>query len=506
MKKIALIMILLTILSKLLGFVREIILAKYYGITDISDVYFISTTIPAFLFAIVGTGILVSFLPLLTEVFIKKSFTEGIAFTNKVLNYLFIIISILVVILFIFTPHIVKLFAIGFNKETLNLAVNFTRITIFSLYFLGFTFVFQGFLQVRKKFFIISILGIPLNICIILSIIISFYTNNLLVLPLGILSGYFFQMLIMFPSLKKQKFKFQINLSFDENIEKMIKLSLPVLIGVSANELNSLIDRSLASTISIGGISALNYAGTVNSFIFTVFALTIANFYYSQFSIQAIEEDLKKFKNTLLESISLVMYFVIPISLFILLFSKEIISLLFGRGEFTFENVIMTAEILSFYVIGVFALCMREILSRVFFSLNDTITPMVNTAISMLVSILLNFILSHYLGLKGLALSTSLASIVAFILMFRSLRKIKIRIKPYELISLLYKTIIVSIITFLPLKILYKTYFKYNEITFILISSIGLFIYIFLSILFKNREVDFIVRFLKGKFSKGGKI
>lgn len=200
-------------------------------------------------------------------------------------------------------------------------------------------------------------------------------------------------------------------------------MALPIMIGVSVNQINVLVDRTLASSIAVGGISALNYANRLNGFVQGMFVTNISTVMYPMISKMAAQSNLDGLKKSVSEAINLINLFVIPATVGAMIFAEPVVRLLFGRGAFDPEAISMTSAALFYYSIGMVGFGLRQILSRAFYSLQDTKTPMINAAIAMGLNIILNFILSKYMGIGGLALATSISAIFCTGLLFISFRK-----------------------------------------------------------------------------------
>lgn len=157
----------------------------------------------------------------------------------------------------------------------------------------------------------------------------------------------------------------------------MAMISLPVIVGQSVNQINVLVDRTLASNIAIGGISAFNYANRLNNFVQGLFVVSITTAPYPMIFKMGAEDKMKGLKSSISEAIAVIDLLVIPATIVAMLFSKEVVTLLFGRGAFTPEAVTMTANALFFYSIGMIDFGLRDILSRGFYALQDTKTPMI---------------------------------------------------------------------------------------------------------------------------------
>lgn len=423
MKKAAFLVMIITVISKVIGFVREIVLSYIYGASAITDVYLISQTIPVTVFSFISVGVATGFIPMYNRIKIEEGHLCALRFTSNLSNTLLLLATFVVVIVLIFTQPIVKLFASGFGGETLDLAVNFTRITVFGVYFTSLLNIFAEYLRIHENYVVPALVGFPMNFVIIGSLIASKQTN-VYVLAFGSLLAIVSQLIILMPFIRKTGFRYKSVLNLkDEYIRTMFFIALPVIVGASVNEINVLVDRTLASGIAVGGISALNYAGRLNGFVHGLFVASISAVMYPIISKMAAEDDIKGLKSTISEAIFTISLLVVPTTTGAMIFSEEIVWLLFGRGAFTPEAVVMTGNALFCYSIGMLAFGLRNILSRAFYALQDTKTPMISATMAVVLNIILNLILSKYLGISGLALATSISAMVAVGLLFISLRR-----------------------------------------------------------------------------------
>lgn len=414
---------LLTIISKVMGLARELSLSYFFGASSMSDAYLISLTIPTVVFSFIGLGIKTTFIPMYREVFDKNGIKKANEFTNNVSVLISLVSTIIVIIVQIFTVDIVKLFASGFEGDTLVLAVQLTRITIFSVYIIGLNYVCEGYLQTNSKFLITGLIGIPLNIIIVLSIVAGYRVDTVW-LGIGQILAVLSQLGFMIPFIIKQGYKVEghINLR-DKNLSRMLYLSIPVILGTSVNQINKLVDRTIASSITVGGISALVYANRLNLFIQGTFVLSVTTVMFPMVTKMASQNNIEGIKKVTMDAINGVTMLLVPISIGSMLFSTQIVDLIFGRGAFDIDAIQLTASSLFYYSIGITFFGLREILARTFYSLQDTKTPMINAAIGVAINIVFNIIFSKYLGVGGLALATSIAGICITLLMFISLRR-----------------------------------------------------------------------------------
>lgn len=423
MRKNAFVLILLTIFSKLLGFGREVVLAYYYGTTHISDAYLIALTIPGTIFAFVGAGIHSSYIPTYNHIEHHENSQSADQFTTNLIQVILLIAAALILLVLMLAPQLVNIFASGFHGETLMLTVKLTRISIFGILFSGMTYVLSGYLNIKKDFFTPALMGIPFNFFVMFSIIIS-QIYHVIWLGYGIVLAMFFQWLLLIPSIKKNRFKCNFKKFYkNPHLKRMLTLALPVIIGSSINQINILVDRTLASRLASGGIASLNYANRLNDFVIGIFVVTFITVIYPTISKLAIKKNLDELEKLLSQTITDINLLLFPIVAGTMIFSEPFVKILFGRGAFGEEAIIMTSDSLLFYAIGMIGIGYREILTKVFYALEDTRTPMTNAGVSFLLNILLNIILSNIMGIKGLALATSISALFCSALLGLKLRK-----------------------------------------------------------------------------------
>ena len=504
MKKTAFVLMVITIVSKIVGFGREIVLSYVYGASAITDAYLISQTIPAVIFSFISAGIATGFIPLYSRILNEQGQIEANRYTNNLSNALLLLSSVIVVFVLLFTQPIVKIFASGFSGETLELAIRFTRISVFGVYFTALLNIFAGFLRLHENYIIPALVGLPMNLVIIASLFISTKTN-IYVIAVGSVVATASQLLLLIPFVRKTGYRYQPILNLrDEYIKMMVYIALPVVAGQSVNQINVLVDRILASGIAVGGISALNYANRLNGFVQGLFVASISSVMYPMISKMAAENNIKGLKASISEAISVINLLVIPATIGAMIFSKEIVTLLFGRGAFTPEAIDMTANALFYYSIGMIAFGLRDILSRAFYALQDTKTPMINAAIAVVINIILNLALSRYLGIGGLALATSIATIVGTLLFFVTLRKkiggFGLKEITISFIKICMASIIMGILAWSTYQIL-ETKINSN-ISLILAIGVGALSYFIFIYFMKIPEVDRTIKTVKSRLGK----
>lgn len=424
MKKAVILLMVLTIVSKISGFLRDLTLAFFYGTSEISDVFILAISIPTIIFGVIASGISTGYIPLYSRVTSNMDEVAGNQFTNNLINILLVISTGIVVLSLIFTEYIVKVFAVGFEGETLALAVTFTRFSVLGIYFTIIIRILSAYLNYKKLFAVPSLIGIPMNLVLIAAIVMSSVSGWVYLLAVSILLAYFLQCIIIVIFAYKKSFRFSpVFNPKDKYIKEMGKLALPVILGSSVNQINRIVDRSLASWISVGGISAINYANTLNTSFIGIFVSSFVTVLYPEISRKAAVNDLQGLKYYVKQTLIGVMILIIPATLGAMAFAEPIVRFLYDRGAFDETGVALTTSAFFYYSIGMIGAGINLIFTRTFYALQDAKTPMVNSAFGMGLNIILNFILAPVMGIGGLALATSISSIVTSGLLFRSLLK-----------------------------------------------------------------------------------
>ena len=502
MKKAALLIMIITIISKIFGFARELTLAYFYGASGVSDAYLIAITIPNSIFALIAAGLVAGYIPMYSRIMQDNGEVAANRFTSNLINILIAFSTIVIILGLLFTEQIVKVFAVGFTGETLTLAVNFTRITLLAIYFIGVITIYSGFLQIKGNYTIPALIGFPLNLIVILSIVISPNTN-VLVLAMGFVIAAVAQLLLLIPFMRKANYRPKLVFDIkDEHIKRLAFIAIPIIIGVSVNQINLIVDRTLASSIVVGGISALNYAQKLNGFVQGIFVISITVVLYPIISRMAVKKDIVGFKGALAESITAINLLVVPATVGFMLFASPIVSLLFGRGAFDSDALVLTSYALFFYSIGMIGIGLRDVLTRAFYSLQDTKTPVINATIGVVLNIVLNLILSRYMGIGGLALATSIAAIFTTGLLFVSLRKkigpLGIKQISISFIKIILASLVMGVLAKLSFDCLTTSLFSQNLalIVAVLVGAVSYFIIIYFM---KIEEVDAISKAVKSR-------
>ena len=462
-KTTALVLMLIILTSKITGFFRDIVLAQTFGAGEITDAYLTALNIPVVLFDGISAALGTTFIPIYFKIKSSKGQEEVNKFTSNILNIVIIISLIFVLLGVIFAPYIVKIFAVGFKGDVFDLTVNYSKILIFSMVFIAINGLVSSYLVASGYVYISGGITIPFNIFVIIAIIFASVTESY-VMVYGTLIAYIAQLLFQLPLLIKKGYKHRLTVNLrDENIRQILFLVIPVFIGSYINQINAVVNRTLASTLDSGSITALNYANKLNMFAVGVIAVAISTIMYPILSKLASEGNKKLFKINISKSINMIVIIMLPIMVVMTTFSKEIVKVLFEEGSFNSHDTYLTSTALFFYSIGILSYGLKELLAKSFYSLQDTKTPVRNATISVVINIVFSIILVNIMGIGGLALASSISATVTTMLLLISLRKKIGKIGFSYILKTFIKGAIASIVMYIIMRIAYNYIFIYGS-------------------------------------------
>ena len=462
-KTTALVLMLIILTSKITGFFRDIVLAQTFGAGEITDAYLTALNIPVVLFDGISAALGTTFIPIYFKIKSSKGQEEVNKFTSNILNIVILVSLVFVLLGVIFAPYIVKIFAVGFKGDVFDLTVNYSKILIFSMVFIAINGLVSSYLVASGNVYISGAITIPFNIFVIIAIIFASVTESY-VMVYGTLIAYIAQLLFQLPLLIKKGYKHRLTVNLrDENIRQILFLVIPVFIGSYINQINAVVNRTLASTLDSGSITALNYANKLNMFAVGVIAVAISTIMYPILSKLASEGDKKLFKINISKSINMIVIIMLPIMVVMTTFSTEIVKVLFEEGSFNSHDTYLTSTALFFYSIGILSYGLKELLAKSFYSLQDTKTPVRNATISVVINIVFSIILVNIMGIGGLALASSISATVTTMLLLISLRKKIGKIGFSYILKTFIKGAIASIVMYIIMRIAYNYIFIYGS-------------------------------------------
>ena len=420
-----------TFLSRILGFVRDAVVARYFGAGLSADAFFVAFRIPNLLRRLFAEGSLtVSFIPVFTEYLTERSKRESLELVNIAFTVLSMILVVISILGIVFSPLIVRVTAWGFvdSPEKLELTVLLTRIMFPYIFFIGLTALCMGVLNSLGHFAAPALSPVLLNVSMIISVLFfsQYLDRPVLSLAIGVIIGGVLQLVFQFPFLKEKGIRFRLDFHLTHPAIKRIGLlMLPAVFGAAIYQVNVLISTLIASFLQEGSISYLYYASRLIEFPLGIFAVAIGTAVLPSMSRYAARMEMNELKDTLSFALRLVFFFTIPAMVGLIVLRIPIISVLFQRGEFGYETTVLTANALLYFSLGLWAVAGGRIIVPTFYSLQDTKTPVKIAVLALFVNIVLSIILAFPLGLKhgGLALATSISSAINMVVLLIILSK-----------------------------------------------------------------------------------
>ncbi len=430
------------VVSKLVGMLRDIVLANYFGTSNISDAYLIAASVPTLIFYFIGHSISTAYIPMYNKVKAEKGEKSAQKYSNNLLN-LGLLASTAIVIFLVLVPQVaVKLFATGFNAETAEIASDLIRISSPSIYLMTIVSIYTGFLNANKSFLAPAAVSLPRNLAIVISIVIaaSFGTNYL---GVGLLVAYIFEFLFLMPFVLRKRYRYSPKISFrDENLKETAYMILPILLGMCVSQINKIIDKSLASTVTEGGISALSYASIINNAVQEVLVTGIITVLFASCAELVAKEKHKEVKAKLATTINVLSFLLLPASVGIILLAEPVVRVILCRGSFDERSIALTSGALCAYTVGLCFLAVRDTLVKVFYAYKDTKTTTITSTLAIVLKIVISFPLAKVWGINGLAIATSISAIFNSIILYILLRKKIGDFGTKRLFSVLIKSII----------------------------------------------------------------
>ncbi len=429
----------ITIVSKFTGLLREVLFGTFFGTQAIKDIYVISQSIMAMSFSFLFMSIQSTFIPMYNNVLKKDGRNAADRFTANLTNTFVLIATIIIGFCLLFMPQIVRLVASGFTGQKFEDAVLFSRIAIFGIYFSAMNGSMISYLNIHNNFVTPATTGIINNIAMLIFAFITMKTGNMLILAFGSIIAVGVQYIFFPRALRHAGYHHQLILKpADPHILSSLEIAVPAMFSILVNDLSIIVDKTIAtSLVPDGGASALDYANILFMMVQGIVIVSIVTAAYPALSRLAQKKDLRPLKRTMNESLTGGLLLIIPAVVGMMLYAKPLVQLFYERGAFDARSTMMTAGALFWYTPGLIGLMFSQIFLRVFYSLNDTKTPLILSTIQVAVDVTLNFVLSAFFGLNGLAASTMIGNTIGAILMGIALRK---KIGPLHTSSFLRST------------------------------------------------------------------
>lgn len=418
-------------LSRILGLVRDQVMAYFFGAGLLNDAFNVAYNIPNLLRRLFGEGALsTAFVPIYNEIGIKKGKEGQIDFALNLLSILTLFLAVLTLFGIALAPLIVKLLYPGLNPATTEIAIRLTRIIFPYLFFIGMSSTFIAVLNSHDYFFMTGLSSALLNIGMVSTIIIPYKVFGMVGEPLivwagwGVIVGGALQTAINLPYLRKVGYKWKLYLSFSsEAITQLWRRFIPSMIGIGIREINLIADSLMASFLPIGSITALGFGNRLMQLPLGIFAISAGTAVLPMYSRHVTNREFGELSQAMRFTALSLAYIMLPVTTLILALGNDFVSILFQSGAFDAKASIMTNQALVFYSLGLVFYSLNQTVTPLFYANKDTRTPMKIAAAMVALNISLNFVLMQFIQHRGLALSTSVTAMVNYIVLVTMIKR-----------------------------------------------------------------------------------
>ncbi|MDD3386735.1 MAG: murein biosynthesis integral membrane protein MurJ [Candidatus Pacebacteria bacterium] len=506
--------------SRLLGVVRDRLLAGSFGVSVDLDIYFAAFKIPDLIYSIIfAGGVIVSLLPLFSDIY-NKNKEKSWDFINNLINIFIILFIFSGLLFFIFTPQIISSMVSGFSPEAIQKTIDLTRIIFISVFFFGLSSIFSTILNYFNRFLAYSLAPIIYNLGIIFGVIFLVPYWGIFGVGFGVILGSFLHLLIQLPSAIKSGYRYKFIVDFkDSKLREFLSLILPRAIASSSSQINFIVITFIASGIGAGAISIFNLSNNLRYLPIGIIGVSFATVSFPLLSKLWIEGKVNDFCQRFVKLFNEVLYISFPVGVLIFVLRNEIIDIVLRTGSFTSVAAEITAAALGLFFISTFAQCLVPIILRGFFSLKDTITPTIIAIFFVLLNVYLSFLfvgifsgdnlltdtIKNLMGISGainfsvlgLVLAFNVGLLFEFILLLfffkKKIKELNFRNIYTTFIKVAGASTLMGIFAIYLLELL-KVSINSSVVNFTIVTLASLVFYAILTIALKMSEIDAVKR------------
>jgi len=526
------IIMIMIIASRVLGLVRQRVLAHFFEPNELS-LFFAAFRLPDLLFEVLVWGTFSSaFIPVFTKS-LQKGRKNAWKIAGSVTNISFLIFLVFAVLIIIFADKIYGIFVPGFEMVDRKQVVLIARILFVAQGFFVISYVLTAVLESLRRFLVPAIAPLFYNLGIILGTLLFSPKMGLLGPTIGVLIGAFLHLVIQLPLAFKLGFRFRTKISITPEVKKIGKLAIPRLVEVSFLQISKTVELSLATLISTASYTYFTFGNTIQLLPVGLFGTSIAKAVLPTLARQS--DNLEEFKKTLFNALSQMVFLIVPISTFLIILRIPIVRLIYGTDIFSWESTVQTGLVVSAFAFGIIFQATSSVLARSFYALHDTKTPVKISMITILINIVIDFLLVKifYLPIWGLAAAFSfsafLQSLSLYIFLIKkigdgqTLKRLSSVLKSlvssvtsgfvmYFLLKFFDRSVWVKKLSFLGKidglenvnfeKFVLDTRYTVNLLILtVFVTAVGSLIYLTISWILKSEDLVYFLNFLKRIFS-----
>lgn len=510
--KAALLLSITVVLSRLLGYGRDVALYTLFGQNYITDAYQAAFSIPDFLYMLLAGGALsTAFIPVFSSYIVAGRDDEAWESASVMFNYSLLILLFLIVLAYIYTGPLMNLLAPGIPNAYQDLAVVLTRIMFVQSLFMVLNGFAMGILNSYHHFAAPAWGSLVYNATIIVVGVFLVKPLGVAAFSIGVAVGAILNLVVQIPALRKVGLRYRFTLDYrNRGFRQILILMVPVLAGLGVGQLNLFVTQNLASGLGAGALSALRLAQRVANLPIGIFAISIAIAIFPTLSALKARGEIEPFKRAGSLGIRTVFLICLPASIGIIAIAEPLIRLLFQQGEFTSSMVTVTTQALIWYCVGTVAYAGTHVLSRSYYALQDTITPVAVAVLTIVCNIGFSLLLVEPMGHQGLALAYSLAGFINLALLLVVLRWKVGRMDGRRITANLAISLGASLLMYTAVKILLNAMLKVLPFTEKLNLTVGVgcsvlagvIIYSGIVYFFKLEETELVLKMIRNRLHR----
>ncbi|MDD5438531.1 MAG: murein biosynthesis integral membrane protein MurJ [Patescibacteria group bacterium] len=411
--------------SRIVGLLRDRLLAGHFGAGDALDAYYAAFRLPDFFYQLIVLGALsAGFIPVFTEYLERHGHGEAWKLAEKVFTTIALILGVVCLILALFADKVVPWTVPGFSGDKLAMTISLSRILLISTFTLGLSAVMGGVLQATRRFVAFSLAPVLYNVGIIIGIIGFTPSFGVAGVAWGVVLGAGLHLLVQALVAVPMGFRRVLPPSFkDSGVRQILKLMVPRIAGLAAQQVNLIALLVLASTLESGSIAVFNLANNLQYVPIGLIGISFAVAAFPAFSKFAAQKDMEGLRQSFLTTTRKILFFIVPCTALMLLLRAQIVRLVLGAGAFDWNATIRTSDVLAIFVLSLIAQSMIPLAARVFYAMQDTRTPLYVSIVSLAANLGLAIILKGPFGIIGLAAAFTVDAFAQFLVLWYLLRR-----------------------------------------------------------------------------------
>lgn len=488
----------ITLLVKILGLLKQTVMAWNFGSNMQTDAYYIAEGFIGPINVVLFSAISVMFISVYLN---QKKQEDKDSLVFGMLRVYFVIAISVVVIVILFARIIAMVIAPGYSPEELEIVTKYLRILSVVFLFYCIASIMGGVLEGNKIFGPNKLQGLYVSGCVIVACLFFSQKFGITAVIISTLVGYFLYMLSNFIFVEKYApIKHLKWIKHDSRLWYVIKVSLPLMVGNAIIDLQAIVDKMIASGLGEGAVSNLYYAQVASiDLVSALFVTSIGSVFYSYFAGYVADGKIDLMKDTIKKGVLVVLSIIFIVVIIYSFSAEQIIGLLFGHGKFGSKEIIETGAIVSLYALGFLAMPLRDLLVKAHYAFQDTKTPMINGAIGVAVNCVVSLLLSKFIGVAGIAIGTTcsyfLISGISLITIKKHLGNIGKEIFDREFFKLLLSMIIAAVSMFALKKILSFN----NTLVWIVCCVVDASIYVLMLFVLRSSTIGAFIDLVKKK-------